>query len=370
MEFFRCCCMLFLSGFSLSGLAQNSFTYEIRGEIKGLKNDTLYLSIISGKEGKAPERILIPADNDKFSYKREADQPAIVWAQTTAKRGNNGNFSFFIEKGKIKIDGDNADLTKTAITGTTNNVQYSNAQAAMNIYYDRIKLLQGKLKQSSDSSTTAYKEVYGQIAKLYDSVFFFQKKFVITHPNSLASAILLLVIADKIPVQKLEEYYINLGDEVKQLGVLAKMPARIAAKKRSVIGSAAPDFVMNDMNGKAVKLSDYKGKYVLLDFWASWCGPCRKENPYVKVAYEKFKDKNFTIIAVSVDEDGAKWRQAIEKDQLPWKHISDLQKTNKVAELYGVQPIPDNFLINPEGKIIERGLRGEELERTLDGIFK
>lgn len=364
------CLILFLSGLTLSGLSQTTFTYEIKGEIKGLKNDTLYLSIMSGKEGKPPEKILIPASNDKFFYKGEADQPTIVWAQTTAKRGNNGNFTFFIENGEIKIEGNNTDLTHTTIKGTANNKEHSYAQGRMNNYYNRMKPLQARLKESGDSSTAAYKDLYKQIILLYDSVFLFQKEFISTHPNSLTSGMLLLVIADKIPVQKLEEYYISFSDDVKKISILAKMPDRIAAKKRSVIGSAAPDFVMNDMNGKPVKLSDYKGKYVLLDFWASWCVPCRKENPYVKVAYEKFKDRNFVIIGVSVDEDGSKWKQAIEKDQLPWKHISDLQKTNKVAELYGVQPIPDNFLINPDGKIIERGLRGEELEKTLGGILK
>ena len=370
MKFFRCCCMLFVSGFSLSGWAQTTFTYEIKGEIKGLKNDTLYLTIMSGKEGTSPEKILIPGSNDKFSYKGQADQSAIVWAQTTAKRGNNGNFTFFIEKGEIKIEGNNTDLTHTTIKGTANNKEHSYAQGRMHNYYDRLKPFQLKLKESADSSSAAYKEAYRQIALLYDSVFLFQKEFVSTHPNSLASGLLLLLIADKIPVQKLEEYYINLADDVKKLSILAKMTDRIAAKKRSVIGSSAPDFVMNDMNGKPLKLSDYKGKYVLLDFWASWCVPCRKDNPYVKAAYEKFKDKNFVIIGVSVDEDGTKWKQAIEKDQLPWKHISDLQKTNKVAELYGVQPIPDNFLISPDGKIIERGLHGDELERILGGILK
>lgn len=355
MNYFRCCFIFFLSGVSFAGSAHTSFMYEIKGEIKRLKNDTLYLSIMSGNEGNLPERILIPCSNDKFSYKSQANQTAIVWAQTTTKKSNNGKFTFFIEKGGIKIRGNNIDLSQTTIEGTAKNKEYSYEQDRMNNYYDRLKPFQLRLKESGDSSTAAYKEVYRQIAKLYDSVFLFQKEFVSTHPNSLVSCMLLPLIADKIPVQKLEGYYINLAEDVKQLSMLAKMPGRIAAKKRSVIGSSAPDCIINDMNGKPVKISDYNGKYVLLDFWDSWSVPCRKDNPYVKGAYEEFKDKNFVIIGVSEDEDGNKWKQAIEKDHLPWIHISDFQKTNKVAELYGVQPIPDNFLINPEGKIIERG---------------
>lgn len=354
---------------SFQSSSQSTFIYEVKGEIKGLKNDTLYLSIMSANSSQ-PERILIAASNDKFSYKGQADQAAMVWAQTTAKRGDNGNFTFFVEAGKIKIDGSNDDLTHTKVIGTPNNNDYSYVNGRMNSYYDKIKIHQKKLKEVGDSSTAGYKNQFKEISDLYDSIYLFQNKYVADKPNSLASGMLLLLIADKIPIQKLEDFYLKLGDNVKALSILAKMPSRIEAKKRSVIGSPAPEFTMKDVNGKNITLSDYRGRYVLLDFWASWCVPCRKDNPYVKAAYERFKDKNFTIIGVSIDENGESWKKAIEKDQLPWIHISDLQKANPVAILYGVQPIPDNFLISPEGKIIERGLHGNEVEKILAGYLK
>ena len=347
---------------------QSSFTYEIKGEIKGLKNDTVYLSIMSN-DAKGPERILVPGNNDKFTYKGKADKPAIVWAQTKLKGSNNGNFTFFIEKGKIKMEGSNDDLATIKVTGTTGNDDYAYTQSRMNDYYGEIKPLQVQLKEQGGNTTEEGKKLYAEITSLYDSVLLFQRDFVSNHPNSLASGMMLYLITDKIPALKLEEYYLNLGEGVKQLAILEKMPTRIAGKKRSVIGSVAPDFTMNDINGNPIKLSDYRGKYVLLDFWASWCVPCRKDNPYVKATYEKFKDKDFVIIGVSVDENGVQWKKAVEKDQLPWIHISDLKKQNKVAELYGVQPIPDNFLIDPTGKIIERGLHGEQLEPTINKII-
>ncbi|MDZ4807656.1 MAG: TlpA disulfide reductase family protein [Bacteroidota bacterium] len=354
---------------SFQSSSQSTFKYEIKGEIKGLKNDTLYLSIKSVNTAN-PEKILIAASNDKFSYKGQADKPVMVWAQTTAKRGDNGNFTFFIEEGKIKIDGSNDDLTHTRVIGTPNNNDYSYVNSRMNNYYDKIKSHQKKLKQVGDSSAAAYKTEFKQIGILYDSIILFQNEFVADKPNSLASGMLLLLIADKMPVQKLEKYYLSLGEHVKELSILSKMPVKIEGKKRSVIGSPAPDFTMKDVNGKNITLSDYRGKYVLLDFWASWCVPCRKDNPYVKAAYEKFKDKDFVIIGVSLDENGVNWKKAIEKDQLPWIHISDFKKENEVAMLYGVQPIPDNFLISPEGKIIERGLHGNEVEKILAGYLK
>lgn len=369
MKSIRLCLSLSLSFLCCTVFSQHSFNYEITGEIKGLNNDTLYLSVMSG-DAKISETILIAGNNDKLSFKGVANRPSVVWAQTTAMRSTNGNFTFFIENGKIRIEGTNKDLTQIKVTGTSNNNDYSYTQNRKNSYYIRMVPLRTKLKEIGDTSTQAYKEAYSQLARLNDSLFVFQNEYISSHPNSFAAGMMLVLLSDKIPVQKLDGYYNNLSEEVKQLSILSKMSAKIEGKKRSVIGSLAPDFTMNDINNKSVRLSDYRGTYVLLDFWASWCVPCRKENPYLKTLYEKFKEKNFIIISVSLDEDVKKWKEAIEKDQLPWTHISDLQKPNKVAELYGVQPMPDNFLIDPSGKIIERGLHGENMGKTFSQIIK
>ena len=133
----------------------------------------------------------------------------------------------------------------------------------------------------------------------------------------------------------------------------------------------APDFELATPEGKLVKLSDFKGKYVLLDFWASWCPPCRAENPHVVKAYHLFKDKNFTILGVSLDDNKTRWMQAIEADKLVWTQISDLKRWDgEVVRKYQVDGIPTSFLINPEGKIIAKNLRGEELEAFLRKTLK
>jgi len=141
----------------------------------------------------------------------------------------------------------------------------------------------------------------------------------------------------------------------------------------SWVGKEAPDFSMPDVNGKEVKLSSFRGKYVLVDFWASWCGPCRSENPNLVNAYNQFKSKNFTVLGVSLDRPGQKdkWLQAIKDDKLAWTNISDLQFWNSpVVSLYGFDGIPFNVLLDPQGKVIAEGLRGPGLEGKLEELLK
>jgi len=138
------------------------------------------------------------------------------------------------------------------------------------------------------------------------------------------------------------------------------------AQKSSAGVRKAPDFVQPDVNGKPISLASFKGKYVLVDFWASWCKPCRMENPNVVKAYNEFKDKNFTVFGVSLDQEKNAWQEAIKKDGLTWTHASDLKYwNNEAAALYQVQSIPANFLIDPSGNIIAQDLRGEDLTETL-----
>jgi len=160
---------------------------------------------------------------------------------------------------------------------------------------------------------------------------------------------------------------LKAGDEA----AIANLQQQVAGMRSFTIGAEAPDFAQATPEGKMLKLSELRGKVVLIDFWASWCGPCRRENPNVVRMYQQYKDKGFEILGVSLDRDRQRWLDAIQQDGLTWLHVSDLQQwSNAVAQMYGVSSIPHTVLLDAEGRILARNLRGEALEHKLAEIFK
>ncbi|MCF6405488.1 AhpC/TSA family protein [Chitinophaga filiformis] len=171
----------------------------------------------------------------------------------------------------------------------------------------------------------------------------------------------------------IEATFNRLSPALKKTPLAKDILVRLAAVRNTQIGKMAPDFQQTAPDGKKVKLSDFRSQYVLLDFWASWCGPCREENPNVVAAYKQYKDKGFTVLGVSLDGPSQReaWLKAIEKDQLDWTQVSDLKGwNNTAAKIYNIRAIPANFLLDPGGKIIARDLRGKALEEKLAEIFK
>lgn len=196
--------------------------------------------------------------------------------------------------------------------------------------------------------------------------------YIETHPDSYACLDFIKeLLGNKQTAPIARNFYDKLSLNLRNTFSGKQVLDRLNLLDPLYIGLEAPDFTQKTPDGMDVSLSDFKGKYVLLDFWASWCGPCRRENPYLVKAYEKYKDKNFTILGVSLDTDRNRqaWLDAIKQDGLIWTQVSDLRTENAAANLYKVVGIPQNYLIDPQGKIVAKNLRGDALLKKLTEIL-
>ena len=198
-----------------------------------------------------------------------------------------------------------------------------------------------------------------------------EKDFVKDNPNSVVSAFILSVFSRDWGREFTKESYERFSGDIKKSEYGNRISNYITLNRDVEIGDQYSNVVMNDKNGNPKELSKLLGEVTLLEFWASWCGPCRKENPDLLKIYEKYKTKGFQIVAISLDKDKEKWQSAIEKDGLSWSNFCDFEVwESKAALMYGVYAVPENFLIDKNGKIVARNIRGEKLNEKLAELIK
>jgi len=281
---------------------------------------------------------------------------------------------FYLDKGATNIVGPDSAY-KAQIPNSPINDQYKKLIAINDNASSKIsKLTTDELKSINDKKPSASGDMQAKVKAIKADYHNELIKFVKENPNSYLSLVSLSSIGGPTPdPNEILPLLEGLSKDLQETETARTLRNALESLKSTSIGAMAPDFEQRDTTGHPVRLSSFRGKYVLLDFWASWCKPCREENPTVVKAFNRFKDKNFTIIGISLDQPsgGFAWLNAIRTDHLGgWAQLSDLKYwNNAVAQLYFVQGIPKNFLIDPTGKIIAQDLRGSDLEAKLEEVL-
>jgi thiol-disulfide isomerase/thioredoxin len=346
--------------------------FVVHGTVRGIESGTAILKYITGQ---TPQEVKSAIVKGKFNFSGRLNEPQEVTIEIKDNGNYNNSFKFFAQNAAISIDADTTKIESPIVYGSPAHDEFIS-------YQKMVMPVDVKFTELRDNARAIVKAgrmtegIMDSLSKIQDEIRN-EKKLIITdftksHPASVVSA---WAISNNFLLEpnaeELEPVYQSLSPD-NRAGLYGKIISEGLAKaKKTSVGKAAIDFTQPDSTGKSVTLSSNKGKYLLVDFWASWCGPCRVENPRIVRVYSQYKDKGFDILSVSLDEDSEAWKKAVKADGLTWTQVSDLKGWNNAAAIaYGFKSIPFNLLLDKDGIIIGKNLRGAELENKLKEIFE
>jgi thiol-disulfide isomerase/thioredoxin len=361
-----CFCFLFIC-FHFFSFSQDSLT--IKGKLKGAGSSKLYVSF-ANNEGKN-ESFTVTAVNDVFQLKiKQQPLPVVARLSLPTKRDSSqriyqppAQLALFIHQSDIEINGTAEELFMASVKGGNENEAYEKLKkkTALLEKKDR-EILRKFTGKDVTNDTVLRKKLLEEAADIRRKQTALQKEFIKDHPASFASLFLLSRMENYFTTGDYAEAFTSLAADYKQTATAKSIAKRIEKLSPTAPGKPAIPFVKKDKDGKEINLADYKGKVVLLDFWGSWCGPCRASHPHLKELYAKYKDKGFEIIAIAsetaktLEEQKEKWLAAIEKDGINWVHIlnNETRVKQDLVKAYGVEAFPTKILLDKEGNILLR----------------